>query len=51
MCVGDVISQTLVEKKPLKNVDLIRTARFGLVGFVVVVSCLNITRILRSREL
>jgi hypothetical protein len=37
MGAGDVISQTVVEKKSLKQVDLIRTARFGMIGFILVV--------------
>jgi len=36
MCVGDLISQKFVENKDARSIDLYRTARFGLVGFIVV---------------
>jgi len=36
MCVGDIISQTFVEKKAVKDLDWKRTARFGAVGLIVV---------------
>jgi len=36
MCAGDLISQTFVEKKDARSIDLYRTLRFGLVGFIVV---------------
>jgi hypothetical protein len=37
MCLGDLISQKFIEKKQLESINLWRTARFGLVGFCIVV--------------
>jgi hypothetical protein len=36
MCGGDIISQLVVEKR--KTIDFKRTARFGLIGYAVIVS-------------
>lgn len=32
---GDVIAQTFVEKTKLKNIDVARTLKFGLIGFAI----------------
>jgi hypothetical protein len=37
MAVGDVFSQTLVEKKKFKEMDPVRIARFGAMGVVFMV--------------
>ena len=37
MIAGDLGSQTLVEKKQISQIDLVRTGRFGLVGFTLLV--------------
>jgi len=36
MAAGDLIAQKFVEKKKTKEIDLKRTVRFGMVGFVIV---------------
>jgi len=42
MAVGDVFSQTLVEKKKFKEMDPVRIARFGAMGVVFMVKmCLK----------
>ncbi|KAH8263063.1 hypothetical protein KR044_003833, partial [Drosophila immigrans] len=35
MCMGDMIAQLAIEKKPLKDYNLGRTARFSAIGFFV----------------
>lgn len=36
MGTGDVLAQTVVEKKDVKDIDLIRTMKYGSLGFLVV---------------
>lgn len=38
MALGDICAQTIIEDKNLKQLDLIRTARFGSLGMILVVS-------------
>ena len=38
MVTGDVISQTYLEKKNLMEIDVVRSLRFGAIGFFFVVS-------------
>lgn len=38
MAVGDIFSQTLVEKKKFKEMDPVRIARFGAMGVVFMVN-------------
>ena len=38
MACGDVISQCVIERKSMQNIEFIRTARFFAIGFVYVVS-------------
>jgi len=37
MAVGDIFSQTLVEKKKFKDMDPVRIARFGAMGVIFMV--------------
>lgn len=43
MCVGDIISQKVVEKS--ERLDVMRTVRFGAIGFVMVVCYRELFRI------
>lgn len=43
MGAGDLISQTLIEKKSLTQVDCMRTIKFSSIGFFVGVSSLLIS--------
>lgn len=38
MALGDQIAQNLVERKKLKDLDFVRTAQFGCIGFFIAVS-------------
>jgi hypothetical protein len=40
MSSGDIISQTCIERRKLKDFDLRRTGRFGMIGMFFVVSFL-----------
>lgn len=37
MCTGDLIAQTIIEEKEIKNVDKLRSAQFFTLGAVIVV--------------
>lgn len=38
MSLGDICAQTIIERKNLGEINLIRTARFGSLGIILVVS-------------
>lgn len=50
MALGDQIAQNLIERRKIKDLDFIRTAQFGCIGFFLTVSKFN-TNILKNSML
>lgn len=38
MATGDIVAQTVIDKRGLHNLDLMRVTRFGAIGACLVVS-------------